>query len=93
MTPNQLRIQQFTADLEAAFAIANLHIDDESHMHAGHSGAASGGGHFRVTLVAPEFTGLSRVARHRLVYDALQKHIPAEIHALAIVALTPEEAI
>jgi len=49
--------------------------------------------HFRVTLVAPEFTGLSRVARHRLVYDALQKHIPAEIHALAIVALTPEEAI
>jgi BolA protein len=44
-------------------------------------------------LIAPEFTSLSRVARHRLVYDALQKHIPTEIHALAIVALTPEEAI
>ena len=93
MTPNQVRIQQITADLEAAFAIVSLQIDDESHMHAGHAGAASGGGHFCVTLIAPEFTSLSRVARHRLVYDALQKHIPTEIHALAIVALTPEEAI
>ncbi|MBU3630237.1 BolA/IbaG family iron-sulfur metabolism protein [Polynucleobacter sp. AP-Melu-500A-A1] len=91
MNLNQKRIVTFEEDLSKAFTIKHLQIDDESHLHAGHAGAATGGGHFKVTIVAPEFTGLSLVARHRAIYAALNKHIPQEIHALTISALTPEE--
>ena len=86
-----MRISSFEEDLGKAFNIRHLQIDDESHLHAGHAGAATGGGHFKVTIVAPEFAGLSLVARHRAIYAALNKHIPQEIHALTISALTPEE--
>lgn len=82
----------FEMDLQAAFTIRRLMIDDESYLHAGHAGAASGGGHFKVSIVAPEFEGLTAVARHRAVYAALNRHIPSEIHALTITALTPQEA-
>jgi BolA protein len=70
-----------------------LHVEvvDESHLHAGHAGAASGGGHFRATLVSPRFEGLSRVARQRLVYAALGELMQREIHALAMTTLTPAE--
>jgi len=88
---NQKRIVAFEQDLGKSFTIKHLQVDDESHLHAGHAGAASGGGHFKVTIVAPEFMGLSLVARHRAIYAALNKHIPQEIHALTISALTPEE--
>lgn len=86
-----MRISSFEEDLGKAFNIRHLQIDDESHLHAGHAGAATGGGHFKVTIVAPEFAGLSLVARHRAIYTALNKHLPKEIHALTISALTPEE--
>jgi BolA protein len=88
---NQKRIVAFEEDLSKSFTVKHLQVDDESHLHAGHAGAASGGGHFKVTIVAPEFTGLSLIARHRAIYAALNKHIPLEIHALTISALTPEE--
>jgi BolA protein len=88
---NQQRIAAFDQDLRKAFQIQSLVIDDESHLHAGHAGAASGGGHFRLEIVTPDFKGLSLVARHRAVYAALNHHIPKEIHALTIVALAPEE--
>ena len=91
MNVNQQRIAAFDQDLRKAFQIQSLVIDDESHLHAGHAGAASGGGHFKLEIVAPEFKGLNLVARHRAVYAALNRHIPKEIHALTIVALTPEE--
>lgn len=63
-----------------------LEVLDESHAHAGHAGAdGSGfGTHFRVRIASPRFAGLSRVARHRLVYDALQVFIHRGVHALAI---------
>lgn len=92
MNVNQQRIAAFDQDLRKAFQVQSLLIDDESHLHAGHAGAASGGGHFRLEIVAPEFKGLNLVARHRAVYAALNRHIPKEIHALTIVALAPEEA-
>lgn len=92
MSINQDRMKWFQEDLSKAFAIQNLVIEDESHLHAGHSGAASGGGHFRVSIIAPEFQGMSLVARHRAIFGALNRHIPKEIHALTIVAQTPEEA-
>jgi len=91
MNINQQRIAAFDDDLRKAFQIQALKIEDESHLHAGHAGAASGGGHFRLEIVAPEFQGLNLVARHRAVYAALNRHIPKEIHALTIVALAPDE--
>jgi BolA protein len=92
MTINQERMQLFRLDLEKAFSIQQLTIEDESHLHAGHAGAASGGGHFKLSIVAPEFESLSSVARHRAIYAALKRHIPKEIHALTISAQTPKEA-
>ena len=91
MNVNQQRIAAFDQDLRKAFQVQSLVIDDESHLHAGHAGAASGGGHFKLKIVTPEFKGLNLVARHRAVYAALNRHIPKEIHALTIVALAPDE--
>ena len=70
-----------------------LHVDviDESHLHAGHAGAKSGGGHFRATIVSARFEGLSVVAAQRLVYQALAEEMTGEIHALAMKTLTPEK--
>ena len=92
MNANQQRIQSFENDLRAVFKVVGLQIEDESHLHAGHAGAASGGGHFKLKIIAPEFNGLSLVARHRAIYSALKRHIPKEIHALTITALSPDEA-
>lgn len=63
-----------------------LQVIDESGDHAGHVGAnAQGfGTHFRVRIASPLFAGKSRVAKHRLVYDALQNFIAQGLHALAI---------
>ena len=69
-----------------------LALIDESAQHAGHAGAASGGGHYRLRIVSGRFAGLARVARHRLVYDPLSDLMRHAIHALAIEALTPDEA-
>ena len=91
MNLNHQRMAAFDQDLRKAFQIQSLVIDDESHLHAGHAGAASGGGHFRLEIVTPDFKGLNLVARHRAIYAALNRHIPREIHALTIVALAPEE--
>jgi BolA protein len=68
-----------------------LTIEAESAQHAGHAGAASGGGHYRMILVSAAFTGQPRVARHRLVYDALADLMQREIHALAMTLLAPDE--
>lgn len=67
-----------------------LNLDDESAQHAGHAGA-SGGGHYRLTIVSSRFAGLNAVARHRLVYETLGDLMQKGIHALAISAYTPEE--
>jgi len=91
MSINQERIAAFDADLRKAFQVQDLKIEDESHLHAGHAGAASGGGHFRLEIIAPEFQGLGLVARHRAVYAPLNRQIPKEIHALTITALAPDE--
>jgi BolA protein len=91
MNANEQRMIAFDQDLRKAFEVHTLLIEDESHLHAGHAGAASGGGHFRLKIIAPEFKGLNLVARHRAVYAALDRHIPKEIHALTINALAPDE--
>ena len=78
--------------MRAAFAPDALVVDDDSHLHAGHPGAEGGRKHFRVRIVAAAFRGQSRVARHRAVYAALGDAMRHQIHALAIEALTPDEA-
>ncbi|PLZ03715.1 BolA family transcriptional regulator [Burkholderia sp. WAC0059] len=75
---------------EALAPVVSIEVGDDSAQHAGHAGAASGG-HYSVVVVAPAFAGASRVARHRMVYDALAEAMQSGIHALAITALTPEE--
>jgi BolA family transcriptional regulator, general stress-responsive regulator len=76
--------------LLAALSPAELAVNDDSHLHAGHAGAREGR-HFSVQISSERFAGLTRIARHRLVYDALQGLIPQGIHALAIQARAPGE--
>jgi BolA protein len=76
--------------LEASFAPLELIIEDESHLHAGHAGAAGGQSHFRVRIVAEAFRAMPVLARHRLVYAALGDMLRTDIHALAIEALPPK---
>ena len=78
--------------LTAGLAPESIEIADESAFHAGHAGAASGGGHYRLHLVSARFEGVSKVGRHRLVYDCLSEMMQNDIHALAMTLLTPKEA-
>ncbi|TDK68660.1 BolA family protein [Sapientia aquatica] len=66
-------------------------VEDESALHAGHAGAASGAGHFRITISSEKFNGLKPIQRHRLVYDAVGDLMQTDIHALAINALAASE--
>jgi BolA protein len=84
------RIAFIETRLRAALAPVQLAVRDDSALHAGHAGAAAGG-HYAVTIVAAAFAGKPRVARHRLVYDALADVMQRGIHALAITAHTPDE--
>ncbi|MDO9074450.1 MAG: BolA family protein [Rubrivivax sp.] len=76
--------------LRAALAPLAIQVNDDSHQHAGHAGAREGR-HFSVALTSARFTGLNRVARHRLVYDSLGPLAEQGVHALAIVAKAPGE--
>jgi BolA protein len=70
---------------------AAVEVEDESALHAGHSGAAGGGGHYRLTIVSALFAGKRTIERHRMVYDALGPLMPRQIHAMSITARTPDE--
>ena len=87
------RIEQIRTALSAALNVDFLEITDESHLHAGHAGARTGLGHFHVKIVAPEFSGLSLIKRHRLVYGAVGELMETDIHALGIEAIAPNERV
>lgn len=87
MTPLSDRIEDA---LRAALHPSAFELQDDSHLHAGHAGAREGS-HYTVRLVSERFAGLSRVARHRLVYDALKPEMQSGIHALVIDARAPNE--
>ena len=74
----------------AALAPLRLEIADDSAKHAGHAGAG-GGGHYRLTIVSPRFSGCGTMQRHRLIYEAIGPMMRGEIHALSIKALAPED--
>lgn len=85
------RAERIQAMLEQAFASARVTVRDDSAQHVGHAGARDGAGHFFVRIESHEFSGRSRLERHRLVYNALAQMLPREIHALNIVAVSPDE--
>jgi BolA protein len=85
------RRERIEIKLRDALAARHVDVIDESHLHAGHAGAKSGGGHFRATIVSDRFAGLSKVQAQRLVYQILAEEMKAEIHALSMTTLTPEQ--
>ncbi len=78
------RIDMIETALRSAFPDAVLSVEDESHLHAGHAGAATGRGHFRLRIVSAQFAGLGLLARHRAVYAAVDELMQTDIHALSI---------
>ena len=85
------RVARIRDLLGAALAPQSLVVNDDSHKHAGHAGARGGQGHFSVDIVSTAFAGRLPLARHRLVYAALDEMMQADIHALSIRARTPDE--
>lgn len=88
MTPREERI---LALLQEAFAPVECQLEDDSARHAGHAGAASGAGHYKLRMISARFEGQNRISRHRLVYDCLRDLMHADIHAINIIALAPSE--
>ena len=76
----------------AALKPVTVDLRDESEQHAGHAGAASGGGHWQLTIVSEAFRGKNAVARHRMIYEALGDLMKRDIHALKIEAFAPEQS-
>jgi BolA protein len=85
------RLAAIEARLTEAFQPTSLLVVDESHKHVGHAGARDGHGHFRVTITAAEFAGMSMIARHRAIYAAMGELMQSDIHALSIEAQAPGE--
>ena len=86
------RASQIAALLENHFSPTALKVEDDSHKHAGHAGAnPSGGSHIRIHITAEAFREKARVARHRMVYEALEGHFAEGLHALQISAKSPGE--
>jgi len=84
--------ERIIADLSQAFSPLALDVADDSDRHAGHAGAREGGeSHFTVYIVSERFAGKSRLARHRMVYEALAAEFADGVHALALTALAPRE--
>ena len=85
------RRARIEAKLRERLDATHVEVIDESHLHVGHAGAASGGGHFRAVIVAPRFEGLSALEAQRLVYESLAEEMSGEIHALSMRTLTPAQ--
>jgi BolA protein len=86
------RVAAIRRRLEEAFTPDELEIVDDSHRHAGHAGARDGRGHFHVRIVSAVFSGKKRLDRHRLVYGALGTLMETDIHALGVIAISPDDA-
>ena len=85
------RVEKLRSRLQDALAPEALDIIDETAKHAGHAGAASGGGHYLLNIVSAAFEGKNPIQRHRLVFDAVGDMMHTDIHALSIQAKSPGE--
>jgi len=84
-------VKSLEKKLTSKFSPEFLDIIDESHKHAGHSGVSkSENTHFKIIIVSSFFMKLSRMERHRIVYDAIGKEMTF-IHAVSLAIFTPEE--
>jgi BolA family transcriptional regulator, general stress-responsive regulator len=83
---SQERVAQIRTLLEREMAPEALEVIDESHLHVGHAGARDGRGHFRIRITSSRFAGRPRLARHRMIYQALGGMMTTDIHALSIEA-------
>jgi BolA protein len=92
MSVERLKASDLEERLRSRLKCLSISILDDSHKHAGHAGAAGGAAHLTVRLVSDDFLGLGRIARHRLVYDAVSDWMPHRLHALVIDARTASEA-
>ena len=86
------RVASIRAVLEAAFQPDELEIVDDSRRHAGHAGARDGRGHFNVRIRSQHFSGKRTVERHRMVYAALGSLLQTDIHALGLIAQSPDDS-
>ena len=85
--------ERIEAKLEAGLDPVRLEVEDESHLHAGHSGAREGGQtHYRIKVASARFSGKGRIERHRMVYALLADEIAESVHALALRTLAPGES-
>ncbi|MDC8784018.1 BolA family protein [Roseateles koreensis] len=91
MNAPKANVAEIESRLRQTLAPELLEVQDDSHHHAGHAGAREGG-HYSLRIVSARFTGLNRVARHRLVYHSLGVLMQQGIHALVIDARAPDEA-
>jgi BolA protein len=90
---SQTVAEKITEKITKALKPEQISVEDESHLHAGHSGARpEGETHFRLKVVAGQFKGLSLVARHRLINEILAEELQGPVHALAIKASAPGES-
>lgn len=81
---NQHRIEKIQQVLQSNLNPSQLEVIDDSHLHAGHAGATSGKGHFTVIISSDQFSGLTSLQRHKLIYSALGDLMQTDIHALTI---------
>lgn len=85
------RVERIHQTLAQGLDTQDISIRDDSHLHIGHAGAASGLGHFFVTIRSPRFAGLNPLQRHRLVYEVLGDLMKTDIHAIQIRAHATDE--
>jgi BolA protein len=85
------RVDRIRDRLQAAFGPTRLEVVDDSHRHVGHPSVRDGRGHFTVVIVAAGFAGMSKLDRHRAVYDAVGDLMATDIHAMSIHAFAPGE--
>lgn len=90
-TASEATKEKIFRKMKEELAATSVEVIDESWKHAGHAGAAAGGGHFIVHLVSEKFEGVSLLDRNRMVFDILKEEMQGEIHALVIQAKTPLE--
>lgn len=91
-TLSATRLDRIRDRLRERLAPTLIEVIDDSHLHAGHAGARTGKGHFRVRIVAPVFAGLTPLQRHRLIYDSLAQIMAQDVHALSIDASAPADS-
>ena len=86
------RVALIRSRLQTALEPLELDVVDDSHRHVGHAGARDGRGHFQVRILSRRFAGKRTVERHRMVYAALGSLMQTDIHALGLVALSPDDS-